>query len=83
MTSTLQGEENVTRWLFLIKNFQQMTFDINPGLNMHCRREFIYVAHICICITDELSKAFAFVAHFFTEGARGGGQANFHRVSSL
>ena len=54
----------------------QMTFDINPGHNMHCRREFIYVAHICICITDELSKAFAFVAHFFTEGARGGGQAN-------
>ena len=51
-----------------------MTFDINPGLNMHCRREFIYVAHIYI--TDELSKSFAFVAHFFTEGDAGGGQAN-------
>ena len=76
MTSTLQGEENVTRWLFLIKNFQQMTFDINPGLNMHCRREFIYVAHIYI--TDELSKSFAFVAHFFTEGDAGGDRPAAH-----
>ena len=63
---------------FLLKHFQQMTFDINPGLNMHCRREFIYVAHICICITDELSKAFAFVAHFFTEGDAGGDRPTAH-----
>ena len=62
---------------FLLKHFQQMTYNINPGLNMHCRREFIYVAHI---YASQMS--FQSLLHlwptFSRKGTRGGDRPTAH-----
>ena len=62
---------------FLLKHLQQMTFDINPGLNMHCRPELIYVAHI-YASQMSFQRLWHFWPTFPRRGARGGYRPTAH-----